>query len=340
MTKNGFALSAGGTYGAYQAGVLDYVFRVIGAEIPITADIFTGTSAGSLNASMMACFANDPVAGAAAAKAAWISLTPNLLQLRNPLDYVKGALSGCQAPFSVFDAQPLRDKLNAVIPMQKIKGQLDSGALAGLAVVATHVETGQEVVFASTDADVTDRPHFIKVDPFEATYVAASISIPLAFQPKKVGNDFFWDGGTRTMMPAWTAYDLGAERILAVSTQVEKNPADNPVDKCGMDMSTLTNRLMRALFLDRADVDLFRMEHMARPAKTLLIRPSKDLDQLSKKYKGLSSTSSNLALWLVTKLSDEGNALVIDPDFARELITLGHNDAAAHHDELVALFSA
>jgi len=65
--KRGLAmiLSGGGARGAYEVGVLWYIFdeltRVLGA--PPQIDILCGTSVGAINASYLAAHLADPVLG-------------------------------------------------------------------------------------------------------------------------------------------------------------------------------------------------------------------------------------------------------------------------------------
>src|SRR5450432_4734435 len=63
--RTAMVLSGGGARGAYEVGVLWYVFdeltRILGA--PPKIDILCGTSVGAINASFLAAHLGDPVLG-------------------------------------------------------------------------------------------------------------------------------------------------------------------------------------------------------------------------------------------------------------------------------------
>ena len=70
-----------------------------------------------------------------------------------------------------------------------------------LAVVATDLRSGEMVVFRSGDVGLA---------------VRASSSVPGVFQPVRIGDREFVDGGLVSPVPAKVARDLGAEVVIAV----------------------------------------------------------------------------------------------------------------------------
>ncbi len=70
-----------------------------------------------------------------------------------------------------------------------------------LAVVATDLRSGEMVVFRSGDVGLA---------------VRASSSVPGVFQPVRIGNREFVDGGLVSPVPAKVARDLGADVVIAV----------------------------------------------------------------------------------------------------------------------------
>src|SRR5258706_4247027 len=72
----GFVMSGGGSRGAYEAGIIDYLrtdlAKRLGRHVPI--DIVTGTSVGAINASFLAATMAEPETQAQQITAAWRAL--------------------------------------------------------------------------------------------------------------------------------------------------------------------------------------------------------------------------------------------------------------------------
>src|SRR5208282_1273412 len=71
-----FVLAGGAARGAYEVGVLSYVFdevrKAIGRPLPV--DILSGTSVGAINACALASFADDPAQGVLRLVQEWTGL--------------------------------------------------------------------------------------------------------------------------------------------------------------------------------------------------------------------------------------------------------------------------
>jgi NTE family protein len=95
--------------------------------------------------------------------------------------------------------------------IKTLREQISSARIEDLPIpfraVSTDMSTGQEVVFSSGDL-------------LEA--VRASISIPGIFTPVFKGDQILVDGGLVAPVPVKTAYEMGAERVVAVN--VNKDP--------------------------------------------------------------------------------------------------------------------
>jgi NTE family protein len=84
-----------------------------------------------------------------------------------------------------------------------------------LGIVATDLDSGQGVLFR-------------RGDPGQA--VRASSAVPAVFQPVRVGNREFVDGGLVSPVPVRYAREMGAELVVAVdiSTPPEGQPTSDP----------------------------------------------------------------------------------------------------------------
>jgi len=145
----------------------------------IVPDMVVGTSAGSVVAALYAGGTNG-------------------FQLQKfALEMDDGAVSDWVIPDRGFiRGEALQNFVNKALtnrPMNALPRKL--------AVVATDLRSGEMVVFSSGDVGQA---------------VRASSSVPGVFQPVRIGNREFVDGGLVSPVPANVARDLGAEVVIAV----------------------------------------------------------------------------------------------------------------------------
>ncbi|HEX7383274.1 MAG TPA: patatin-like phospholipase family protein [Burkholderiaceae bacterium] len=188
--KIDLALQGGGSHGAFTWGVLD---RLLEDETLDFAGV-SGTSAGAINAAVMACgFARGGRAGARAALDAFWRDTARTGSPFAPVD-ARGAgafglenLPGYQwvnsfwQSFSPYQFNPLN--LNPLKDL--LRRHVDTGSLRGgpmrLFITATSVETGRARVYTHAD---------LSLDA-----LAASACLPHLFQAIEIDGEPYWDGG-------------------------------------------------------------------------------------------------------------------------------------------------
>jgi NTE family protein len=281
--KIGFVLSGGGSRGAYEAGIIQYLrtdlARRLGKHVPI--DIVTGTSVGAINAAFLAATMGDPETQSAQITAAWRSLRiESLISLRmkDVLRAGRMMLGGDPPPpppgsfryGGLLDTNGLERFVIRSIPWRGIERSIRSGLLQGLSVSATHVGTGHTVVFLQTAEPV---PREWSRDPFVRhraarigpRHVLASASIPLLFPAVKIGDEYFTDGGLRQNTPMSPAIRLGADRLLLVSLRYVANEP-KVIQKERVEAYPkplfLAGKALNALMLDHTEYDLQRMQRI------------------------------------------------------------------------------
>ena len=187
------ALQGGGAHGAFTWGVLDRLLE----EHWLTFDGISGTSAGAMNAAVMA--SGHTHGGADGAKAAletfWKSVSEasrfSPIQ-RGPLEMLTGKWTLENSPmymaaemmsriFSPYDlnptnAHPLRDILAETVDFECL-----SDAPIRLFITATNVRTGAGRVFRN--AEITP------------DVLLASGCLPTMFQAVEIDGEHYWDGG-------------------------------------------------------------------------------------------------------------------------------------------------
>jgi NTE family protein len=187
------ALQGGGAHGAFTWGVLDRLLE----EPWLRLDGISGTSAGAMNAAMLADghAAGGPEGARAALEGFWrrVSDAARLSPLqRGPLDVLLGRWTLDHSPafvamdlasrlLSPYDlnpggANPLRDILAECIDFRRL-----AEAPIKVFVTATSVRTGRGRVFRN--AEVTP------------DVMLASACLPTMFQAVRIDGEDYWDGG-------------------------------------------------------------------------------------------------------------------------------------------------
>jgi NTE family protein len=162
-SKVGIVLAGGGSRGAYEAGIIQYLRndlpKRLGGQVPI--DIISGTSVGAINAAFMAATIDDPATQADRLVGHWRSLRIEQMLGLRAIDLARSArlmFGGDPAPpdpgsyryGGILDASVLERFVIKNIPWRGIERNLRSGVLGALTCSATHVGTGHTVVFLSS----------------------------------------------------------------------------------------------------------------------------------------------------------------------------------------------
>ncbi len=266
----GVVLSGGGARGAYEAGVLSYVFGDLPRVMNRTPQIHVvcGTSVGAVNGAFLAASADDPVAGMPRLIDLWTGIT-----LKDVLDFgvrhasrIYRVLLGADQSSGVglLDARPMAGLIQRELNWRRLSRNLETGKLAALTISTTQVATGRTVVWVEAGAGV-NVPYglpggvMMRKDKIRAEHVLASAAIPLIFPPVLIGSELFCDGGLRLNTPMAPAIHFGAERLLVVgmATPVGVHgslPALAPGRAPGA--TFLLGKVLNAFMLDHVTTDL------------------------------------------------------------------------------------
>jgi NTE family protein len=263
-------LSGGGARGAYEVGVLWYVFdeltRMLGA--PPKIDILCGTSVGAINASFLAAHLGDPVLGMRRLVELWseLELTRVLgFSLRQVVTLPRVLLGGGEG-YGLFDVRPMADLVQKEISWRAVSRCLRKRMLRALTVSCTEVSTGRTVVFMQTSPDLTipsaapPRTLFC-ADRIGPQHALASAAIPLLFPPVRIDGELYLDGGLRQNTPIAPALRLGATHIFAIGSSreiegrvVRETGHHEPARAPGA--AFLLGKVLNAFLLDHVDVDI------------------------------------------------------------------------------------
>jgi NTE family protein len=299
------ALQGGGSHGAFTWGVLDRLLE----ERQLTIEAVSGTSAGAMNAAVMADghakAGNDGAREALEAFWRKVSKAAAFSPLqRSPLDVLLGRWSLDHSPaYLAFDMMgrvfsPYDLAFGAPNPLAAVLSEsIDFARLAAaptkLFITATNVRTGRPRVFRNAE--------------LSADVLLASACLPSMFQAVEIGGEAYWDGGysgNPTMTP------LMQECVSDDTILVAINPVERPgIPRSARDILNRLNEVsfnavllkelrMMALLRQVASADNAEVAHWSRMRVHMI-----HSDMLVE----LGSSSKLNAEWaFLTLLRDEG----------------------------------
>ena len=227
-------LSGGGARGAYEVGVLSYLFgdftRARGAPPPI--DVICGTSVGAINGCYLAAQMADPVSGIKRLGDLWSSLELDRVLrfgVGQALALPRLIRGGGGSATGLFDVRPMVQLITREISWRLLARSLRQGFLRALSVSTTEIATrGAIASFVDTAPEVTlptglkkagERAEAPTIGPQHAL-ASAAIS-GWQFPPVQIGSMLYCDGGLRQNTPMAPALRMGADRVLVIGLSQE-----------------------------------------------------------------------------------------------------------------------
>jgi NTE family protein len=266
-------LSGGGARGAYEVGVMSYLYdelvRLRGGHLP-PFDIVCGTSVGAINGCHLAAHMADPVSGVRRLVELWNSIRFEQVMRFDVGQLLKlpRVLLGGGVASGIFDVQPMVDLITKEISWKMVARALRRGFLRALCVSATEVSSGRTTLFLDAPPDVPEPTGLgarvvVRREIIGPQHALASAAIPLIFPPVRVGSGLYCDGGLRQNTPIAPAIRLGAEKVLVVGLTREQRGfnVDEGAGGAGLSApsaSFLLGKVLNAFLLDHvaADVEL------------------------------------------------------------------------------------
>ena len=269
--RTAMILSGGGARGAYEVGVLWYVFddlsRMRGA--PPRLDILCGTSVGAINACYLAAHLGDPVLGLRRLVHLWSELQITRVLgfgARQVVGLPRLLLGGSESGTGLFDVTPMAELVQREVSWRAVARSLRKKQLRALTVSTTEVSTGRTVVFMQTSPDVvipqTAPPRTLfRADHIGPHHALASAAIPMLFPPVKIDDELYLDGGLRQNTPIAPALRLGATHVFAIGSSREvhgvvTDESPGRANKRAPGAAFLLGKVLNAFLLDHVDVDL------------------------------------------------------------------------------------
>jgi NTE family protein len=268
----GLVLPGGGARGAYEVGALSVLLPALEARGE-RVSIVCGTSVGGINAAFVSAVAGRPAAeqatlmverwralrkGDVISPVVGIGTGVGLLRLAGEVLELPGLRAA-----SLLDPSPLARNLERWIDWDRLHGNVRSGLLHAVCVVATSLDRGVPVGFVESQRPVPRSDASIEYVATLLTgeHVRASAAIPMLFPPVHVSKPVpghYVDGATRLNAPVSPALALGAERVIVVG--YEPWEARAPQSRDGMlRLADVAANMLDGLLLDQVGHDVRRM---------------------------------------------------------------------------------
>ena len=359
-------LPGGGARGAYQVGVLKAINELMTDEIN-PFPIICGTSAGAINAAVLASHAHEFSTGIQRLEQFWRSMycarvyrtgawTVFESGMRFALTLLSGGLIRTN-PRAFLDNTPLRRFLQSTLRLEGIQTALGSGALQGVAITASGYSSARAISYFQAQEGVGEwqrtRRNGVAVK-LNIHHLLASASLPILFPAERIGNEYFGDGGMRMVAPLSPAIHLGANRIMVIGTRDEKLdlPPESPADYPSA--GEIGGYLMDTIFMDRLNADLARMKRINKTLElvpeerrqqtglininSLVIKPSKDLRDVTQAHVLEIPRSVQILLRTVGGWGRDwrmASYLLFESAYCGELIDLGYTDGLSAKEDII-----
>jgi NTE family protein len=366
-------LPGAGARGAYQVGVLKALAGLLPERAPNPFSVICGTSAGAINAAVLAGRAANFERAVADMEEVWgnfavsqVYRSDNWTMTKTSLHWLAAAVFGglgVRNPASLLDNAPLRALLNENVRFDGIGRAIDQGYLDAVAVTASAYATARSVTFFEGRPELASWTRIRRIGRamrLTVDHLMASAAVPFVFPPVQIAGEFYGDGSMRHRAPLSPAIHLGADRMLVVGVRDERPDAEPPpgAKPEPPTFAHLGGYMLDTLFMDGLYTDLERLSRTnrileqlgntkltgtlaaLRPLHTLVIVPRQDLRSVAAEHARELPRGVRLLLRGLGAGARSGMQLVsyllFESGFTRALIDMGYRDAMEMEDELRA----
>jgi NTE family protein len=369
IPNTALVLTGGGARAAYQVGVLLAVAKLSNNRRQNPFPILCGTSAGAINATSIACLADNFGKAVSVLASFWRNMHAGDIYRADPLGI---GISGARwlttltmgwlirnPPRSLLDNAPLRELLTRHLDFRGIQRSIDKGALHALSVSASGYESGDNINFfqGHSSAQPWRRVQRIGIrSEISVDHLLASSAIPFIFPATKIHREYFGDGSMRQLAPISPAIHLGAERVLIVGAGRKNEHQERRRVDGHPSLAQIAGHALSSIFLDSLAVDIERMQRInrtlsvippdirdnadipLRPIRTLIISPSERLERIAAENAKSLPWAMKMMLGGIGGMNRRNGTLtsylLFEKPYTRALIDLGYADTMARSQEV------
>lgn len=290
QSKNALVLTGGGARAAYQVGVLSAIAKFMPRNHGVPFPILSGTSAGAINTTALACYGSCFNLGVKKLEWAWKNFNISSIYHSDPINVfshiTRGMLASFQAdyanktPRSLLDNAPLKVLLTQLLDFGRIDTNISKGYLSAVSVTTSSYSNGDSVSFYQSDrssAPWSRAKRRGELCQLNSEHLMASSAIPMVFPSAKINNQHFGDGSVHQLSPLSPAIHLGAKKVFVIGVEQSNtnrhNKENNPHPPSS---ATIAGHLLDSIFADTMHSDL---ERLARINETLKLIPTEDREK-------------------------------------------------------------
>lgn len=357
-------LTGGGARSAWQVGVLREIARWYPPGSTLPFQVVCGTSAGAINAAVLAAGAADFGRASAALARVWggfrigqVFRAGTTDMLRSGLQLLLALVSGgwlLPMPRSLLDNSPLRALLGREVDFAALSRSVAAGRPEAVAVTATSLTGGVSVTFVESSRPFTPWDRAARrgtAANLGVDHLMASAAIPLLFAPVAMEGAHYGDGALRQLTPLAPAIHLGADRILVIgarhpgAARAAPAPAPNMAEQFGF--------MLDSLFAESLQADLERLIRVnallagrqpgpapfgMRHVDTLVLQPGRDPGEAALVHRHAMPGPLRALLRILGARGARGGRLLsyllFEGDYTRELIAAGEREAGQRRAEI------